>query len=205
MTTSPRVSEAWDNWRARVDLNEYHARWQQMEVRGESSHGEADFIESLVHGRRTANVLDAGCGMGRIAIELHRRGIEVEGTDLDDDLLAFARADAPTIRWHLADLATASFDSTYELIAMPGNVMIFCRIDDRAKIVTNLARHLGDNGLLVAGFSLQSSPDALTLSEYDAACAGAGLALDDRFATWDRDQYEGGDYAVSVHRRKWLT
>ena len=54
-----------------------------------------------------ASVLDAGCGMGRVAMELDRRGIEVEGADLDDDLLAFARVDAPHIKWHLADLATA--------------------------------------------------------------------------------------------------
>ena len=195
--TEPRVSDAWDEWRARVDLNEYHVRWQQMEQRGEGSHGEADFIESL----QPSSVLDAGCGMGRVAIELHRRGVEVEGADLDDELLAFARADVPAIRWHLANLATASFGRLYELIAMPGNVMIFCRADDRATIVANLASHLTVDGLMVAGFSLQTSARALTLDEFDACCSAVGLTLVDRFATWDRAPFEGADYAVSVHRR----
>ena len=193
----PRVSDAWDKWRAGVDLNEYHVRWQQMEQRGEASHGEADFIESL----QPTSVLDAGCGMGRVAIELNRRGVDVEGADLDDDLLAFARADAPQMTWHLADLATASFGRLYELIAMPGNVMIFCRADDRAPIVTNLSNHLSEGGLMVAGFSLPTRAGGLTLEEFDTSCAAAGLALVDRFATWDRAPFEGGDYAVSVHRR----
>lgn len=194
--TAERVSDAWAKWRAGVDLNEYHVRWQQMEERGESSHGEADLVEAL----NPRSVLDAGCGMGRVAMELHRRGIEVVGADLDEDLLAFARADAPHITWHLTDLATASFDRTFHVVAMPGNVMIFCRASDRAKIVANLANHLADDGLLVAGFSLQKQAGALTLPEYDEACAAAGLTLVDRFATWDRQPYAGGDYAVSVHR-----
>ncbi|MEU1696760.1 SAM-dependent methyltransferase, partial [Streptomyces hirsutus] len=32
-------------------------------------------------------------------------------------------------------------------------------------------------------------------------CAVAGLTLVDRFATWDAAPYDGGGYAVSVHRR----
>ena len=202
--TVPRgsnVSDAWDAWRSRIDLNEYHVRWQRMKQRGEASHGEADFIESLAEARQPTSVLDAGCGMGRVAIELHRRGIDVEGADLDDELLAFARADAPHITWHHGDLATMLFGRSYRLIAMPGNVMLFCRADDRAKIVANLARHLIADGLLVAGFSLDSSPGALTLSEYDMACTEAGLALVDRFATWERAPYVGGTYAVSAHRK----
>lgn len=191
------VSAAWDQWRARVDLDEYHARWQQMEARGEASHGEADFIASL----QPLSVLDAGCGMGRVAIELDRRGIEAEGVDLDADLLAYAHSDAPHIAWYQADLATMSLGRKYHVIAMPGNVMLFCRASDRSAIVANLAHHLGEEGLLVAGFSLQTSDGALTLNEYDDACAAADLALVNRFATWDRAPFNGGDYAVSVHSR----
>lgn len=195
------VSDAWGKWRAGIELDEYHVRWKRMEERGEASHGEADLIASL----NPTSVLDAGCGMGRVAIELHRRGIEVEGADLDDDLLAYARADAPDITWQLADLASVSFGRSYQLIAMPGNVMIFCRAENRAKIVANLASHLSEQGLLVAGFSLRADADALTLSEYDEACVAAGLTLVDLYATWDRAPFKGGDYAVSVHSRRAIT
>lgn len=191
-----RVSERWTRWRETVDLQEYHQRWVRKEAAGHSAHGEADLIESY----RPSSVLDAGCGMGRVAIELARRGFDVDGVDLDPDLLAFAAADAPHLRWELGDLAVVRMGRRYGMVAMPGNVMIFCRPSDREPIVRNLAAHLEPDGLLVAGFSLDSAPGALTLSEYDDCCAVAGLLPVDRFATWERAPYADGDYAVSVHR-----
>ena len=189
------VSRQWSLWRSETDLQEYFTRWQRLEETGQSSHGEADFITSL----HPASVLDAGCGMGRVAIELARRGVDVVGVDLDDDLLEFARLSQPSIRWVHADLATLTLDRRFDVVAMPGNVMIFCRPSDRGAIIANLAGHLVDNGLLVAGFELQRGSDALTLAEYDRLCAASGLALVRHCATWQGDEYAGGPYAVSVH------
>jgi hypothetical protein len=62
-----------------------------------------------------------------------------------------------------------------------------------------LVERLAPGGLLVAGFSIR--PDRLSLAEYDRVAAGAGLESVARFATWEREPYDGGDYAVSVHRR----
>ena len=141
--------------------------------------------------------------MGRVAIELARRGFDVDGTDLDDDLLDFARRDAPYLTWVSGSLADVALPRSYDLIAMPGNVMIFCRVADRGPIVQHLAAHLNPGGLLVAGFSLDDPSvrfDALTLAEYDQCASAAGLTLADRFSTWDRAPYDGGNYAVSVHR-----
>ena len=47
--------------------------------------------------RRRRRVLDAGCGTGRVAIELARRGIEVVGVDADPDMLERARRRAPQL------------------------------------------------------------------------------------------------------------
>ena len=190
------MSPRWTHWRETVDLEEYHARFARMEAAGQASHGEADFIE----GYRPTLVLDAGCGMGRVAIELHHRGIAVVGCDLDHDLLAYARTDLPGIEWHHADIATMKLDRTFDVIAMPGNVMIFCRTEDRGRIVANLATHLSAGGLLIAGFSLERSAGALTLVEYDKYCVDAGLTLVERYATWERNPVAGGNYAVSVHQ-----
>ena len=88
------VSDRWAQWRRDIPLDAYHLRFAQMEAEGRSSHGEADFID----GFRPASILDAGCGMGRVAIELHQRGYDVEGVDLDGDLLAYARRDAPHVQ-----------------------------------------------------------------------------------------------------------
>ena len=143
------ISERWAQWRRDIDLREFHTRWTTLEAKGAAPHGEVDFIQRY----QPTTVLDAGCGMGRVAIELAKRGVDVDGVDLDDDLLAYARFDAPDLTWLHADLATVAMPRRYELVAMPGNVMIFCRPSDRAPIVANLARHLLPEGRLVAGFT----------------------------------------------------
>ncbi len=83
---------------------------------------------------------------------------------------------------------------------MPGNVMIFCRPSDRPKIIRSAATHVEPGGLLVAGFEVERGGDALTLVDYDEHCTSSGFELVERWATWDREPYRGGNYAVSVHR-----
>jgi 2-polyprenyl-3-methyl-5-hydroxy-6-metoxy-1,4-benzoquinol methylase len=191
------VSPRWSGWRAVTDLDEYYTRWRRLEETGQSAHGEADLIESL-HPR---SVLDAGCGMGRVAIELARRGIDVVGIDLDDDLLAYARLSQPSIRWVHADLATMHLDRRFDVVAMPGNVMVYCRPADRSAIIRTATEHLELDGLLVAGFDVERRHGALTLDEYDELCAACDLELAQRWSTWQADPYRGEPYAVSVHRR----
>ncbi len=180
---------------------EYDARWAALESEGRSVHGEADFVAAL----SPATVLDAGCGTGRVAVELARRGITVVGVDRDPTMLATARRKAPDLPWSEQDLSRLDLGdvpgapSAFDVVVAAGNVMIFLAPGTEAATVARLADHLTDDGLLVAGFSLTHA--AYGLERYDADCAAAGLALEARFATWDREPWvTGGDYAVSVHR-----
>ena len=179
----------------------YDERWRQLEAAGQSIHGEADLIESLLRDMGGSRVLDAGCGTGRVAIELAARGFSVTGMDLDESMLSTARAKAPELRWILADLSEASahLDSEFDVVALAGNVMIFVARGTEATVISQLATHLSPGGLFVAGFQLTTG--RLTLDHYDTACAAAGMELVDRWATWDREPFRGGDYAVSLHRR----
>lgn len=174
---------------------EYDERWAAMAASGQSIHGEADFI----CGFRPATVLDAGCGTGRVAIELAARDVDVVGVDLDPPMLGAAREKAPHLEWVEADLCHLALDRTFDVVAMPGNVMIFLRPGTETSVVANLARHVAADGVLIAGFQLGT---AYGLERYDADCAAAGLVLAERYATWERDPWQpGSDYAVSVHRR----
>ena len=225
----------------------YDDRWRRMEARGEWVHGEADLVCWFEPG----SVLDAGCGTGRVAVELDRRGIDVVGVDLDERMLEEARAKAPHVQWVLGDLVdveiagpdsgtragtaemrenveiagpdseagagTATMredveiagpDSgagagtaamrAFDLIVMAGNVMVFVEVGTEAAIVANMAGHLAPGGRLVTGFRLGLTP--LTFFDYDRFAADAGLALEHRWTTWDRQPYDGGSYAVTVHR-----
>ena len=148
-------------------------------------------------------VLDAGCGTGRVAIELDRRGFSAAGVDADPAMLAAARAKAPELTWLLADLAELSslgeaLPDRFDLVLLAGNVMIFLEPETEGRVLTNMAARLVPGGLLVAGFGLQ--PDRLSLPRYDDLAAAAGLTPVARWATWDQQPFDGGDYAVSVHR-----
>jgi trans-aconitate methyltransferase len=144
-------------------------------------------------------VLDAGCGTGRVTIELARRGYDVAGIDVEPAMLDVARQKAPGLNWVLGDLATVALaPAAYDLVLAAGNVMIFLQLGTEAAVVVNLAGAIAPDGLLVAGFSIGRQ---LTLERYDSLAAAAGLDPVARFATWERAPYAGGDYAVSVHRR----
>ena len=163
-------------------------------------HGEATFVEAL--GARS--VLDAGCGTGRVAIELARRGLDVVGLDADPSMLSAARAKAPEVEWVLADLsdfdlAAADGRRRFDAVVMAGNVMIFVVPGTEGAVLERLAGHVRPGGVVVAGFQVIAG--RLSLERYDELAAAAGLALAERFATWDcRPWAPGGDYAVSVHR-----
>ena len=179
---------------------DYDVRWQRLAASGAAVHGEADLIESLLRESGGTRVLDAGCGTGRVAVELAARGFSVVGLDVDPTMLTAAHAKAPELRWIEADLvdAGAQLDETFDLVALPGNVMIFVERGTEGQVVDQLAALLERGGLLVAGFQLRTG--RLTLDRYDELAAAAGLEPVHRWATWDRQPFSGGDYAVSVHR-----
>lgn len=179
-----------------VSGDDYDATYQRRAAAGENVHGEADLVESL----GPSSVLDAGCGTGRVGRELARRGLDVLGVDIDAEMLATARRAAPELDWRIGDLVTVELGRTFDAIVMAGNVMIFLAPGSEGTVLENMARHLADGGLLVAGF--QVMPGRLSVQRYDELATAAGMSLAERWATWDRQPWpDGGAYAVSVHRK----
>jgi SAM-dependent methyltransferase len=179
------------------DGDDYQARFDALAAQGVDVHGEVEFLLGL--DPLPASVLDAGCGTGRVAIELAKRGVADTGVDVDASMLASARKRAPAIDWYEQDLATIDLGRTFDVVVMAGNVPLFTPPGTHAAIVAGCARHIATGGALVAGFRLGRG---YSLAEYDDHCAAAGLTLAERYATWDREPFEaGGDYAVSLHRR----
>lgn len=179
-----------------TNADEYDAAYEARAAAGRHVHGEADFVER--HG--PCSVLDAGCGTGRVARELARRGLEVAGVDLDPRMLEVARRKAPHLAWQTGDLATVTLGRTFEAVVLAGNVLIFLEPGAEAPVLANMARHLVPGGMLIAGFQLL--PDRLGLERYDTLATAAGFTLAERWATWDSDPWRpGGEYAVSVHAK----
>jgi SAM-dependent methyltransferase len=172
----------------------YDAYFERLAANGQDVHGEAAFVEQL----SPRSVLDAGCGTGRVARELSRRGLKVVGVDVDASMIETARSKAPEMEWQLADLTSVHLHRVFDVIVMAGNVMLFLEPGTEGAVLANMARHLAPDGLFVAGFQ---TGFPLTLQMYDDLAEANGLQLHERWATWNREPWNaGGKYAVSVHR-----
>jgi SAM-dependent methyltransferase len=176
----------------------YDRRFEDLAASGADVHGEA----ALVHSYGPVSVLDAGCGTGRVAIELDCRGHHVVGVDLDPGMLEAARMKAPPLSWIEGDLADGELvlDRQFDVVVMAGNVLIFTSPGTEGKVMSNMAGHLVPGGRLIAGYSLQ--PGGFSVTTHDELADRAGLILEDRWSTWDREPFDQeSTYAVSVHRR----
>jgi SAM-dependent methyltransferase len=181
--------------------DDYDARWRSLAATGQNVHGEADLVETLLRESGGTRVLDAGCGTGRVTIELAQRGFAVVGVDVDPDMLSAARTKRPELPWVEADLTdlTKTVDAEFDLALLAGNVLIFVRPGTEGDVMGAVGERVAPGGLLVSGFSIRR--DRLSLSRYDELVERAGLQPVARWATWSRDPFTGGDYAVSVHRK----
>ena len=179
------------------DGDTYQRRFDALAARGVDVHGEAAFVMAYA----PISVLDAGCGTGRVAVELSHRGIsDVVGVDVDDSMLATARRSSDEVTWVQSDLAALELGRTFDVVVMAGNVPLFTPPGTQAALVAGCAHHLRLGGALIAGFTID---DRYPIDEYDAHAALAGLLLVERYSTWERAPFvDGGDYAVSVHVRE---
>jgi 2-polyprenyl-3-methyl-5-hydroxy-6-metoxy-1,4-benzoquinol methylase len=75
-------------------LFENYARTYDQECFVQGTVGECDFIEREIGANHSVRILDIGCGTGRHAIELARRGYSVVGIDLSESQLNRAREKA---------------------------------------------------------------------------------------------------------------
>lgn len=178
-----------------MDGRAYQARFDALAAKGFNVHGEASLVLSL----RPASVLDVGCGTGRVAIELARHGVEVVGVDADASMIAEAKRRAPELAWMEADMAGVALGRQFDVVVLAGNVPLFCPPAGRHALIEASASHVGPGGAMVSGFELGRG---YLLEEYDSVCRASGLALTERWASWDGAPFvEDGRYAVSVHRR----
>ena len=162
----------------------YIERFKMLAAQGKDLYGEARLIDALL--ARGAAVLDAGCGPGRHAGYLHAAGHRVVGVDVDPVLIAAAQADAPGPAYLVADLAgfelPPELPQRFDAILCAGNAMTFLHPDTRVPALAGMARRLAEDGRAVVGFGAGRGYD---FEGFLADATSAGLALQQRFATWN--------------------
>lgn len=102
-----------------------------------------------------ATLLDAGCGSGRYAVELARRGFVVTGVDRSPALLeeAAARARATgsalPVKFERADLLASAAGSGYDVVLCRGVLNDLVGADARAAVFAAFSRALRPRGALL--------------------------------------------------------
>jgi SAM-dependent methyltransferase len=182
----------------------YRRRFAELLASGADLDGEARLIDTLLP--RGAAVLDAGCGTGRVTDALRRRGHRVVGVDRDAGLVAAAREWYPDSTFVVADLLSVTAErltdagapAAYDLVALPGNVLVYVAPGTERAVLAAMAALLRPGGRIVAGFATDRP---YTVASLDDDAAALGLTVQHRFATWDLEPWtDSADWCVTVLR-----
>jgi len=190
-----------NRWLQRLKENPGHSDWyinrfKEMAAEGRDLHGEARLLDAMA--RRGAHILDAGCGPGRVAGELARRGHTTLGVDLDPVLIREAALQFPDSDWLVEDLSEFQnpTEAPFDLIALAGNVMAFLAPSTRQTVLTRMREALAPEGRIVVGFSLSHQYDP---ADYFSDLKGAGLRVVNELGTWDLHPFtEASDFLITV-------
>jgi len=115
-----------------------------------------DFIQAVLNQNgigANSKILDAGCGTGRYAAELARRGFQVWGVDRSEELISIARnrerdaGERP--EFVAADLLEASFPGLFDAVLCRGVLNDFVEDGDRSAIFQNFSTWLRPSGTLI--------------------------------------------------------
>ena len=119
-------------------------------------------------------ILDVGCGTGRVLIHLARAGYKVQGIDNDRamlDRLARKLTNMPqlldNITYLQADVLSHEFDRQFSLILLTYNALMhFKEQEQQIALLNNLRHWLTDDGLLV--IDLPNAAPAFASDDTDA-------------------------------------
>jgi 2-polyprenyl-3-methyl-5-hydroxy-6-metoxy-1,4-benzoquinol methylase len=136
-------------------LFENYARTYDKELFTQGTIQEVGFIEQEIGFDSTKRILDVGCGTGRHAIELAKRGYTVTGVDLSESQLKRAREKAAesgvTVHFEHCDARAMKFTQEFDvaLILCEGGFALMETDEMNFAILQGVTRALKPGGLFI--------------------------------------------------------
>ena len=113
---------------------------------------EVEHLQDAVRTRKRSRgnrLLDVACGTGR-HLELLRDRFQVEGVDLDPEMLAMARERLPGVELTQGDFRSFDLGRRYDVVTCLFSSIGYARdVAELRQAITTMARHLEPGGLLV--------------------------------------------------------
>jgi SAM-dependent methyltransferase len=143
-----------------------YSRYYDLLYKGKDYAGEAEYVETLTsrHRPNAKTILDLGCGTGRHAQLLAKKGFEVTGLDRSEQMLATARAAASNghaLEFLQGDLRDARLGREFDVVVSLFHVMSYQTTNaDLKAAFTTVREHLKHGGLFL--FDCWYGPAVLT-------------------------------------------
>lgn len=169
------------------ELFEDYAETYDREPYTKGTLAEVDFIEREIGQDKSTRILDIGCGTGRHAIELARRGYDVTGVDLSASQLRKAREKAQAagvaVRFEQADARQLGFRGGFQLVIMicGGAFPLMETDEENFAILGSAAAALEPDGKLVCATMNALFPLFHSVKEFLDSNAAEGSIRDNRF------------------------
>ena len=145
-------------------------------------------------------VLDICCGTGQLAGELIRRGYEVTGIDGSDQMLKYARENAPTTPFIPSDVRAFMLMARFNIAFSTFDSLNHClTLDDLELVFNNVYRQLETSGIFVFDMNLESGYlnrwiQPVNIADDDAAVmVNSRYDQDEKLATADITMFKRQD------------
>jgi len=132
-----------------------YAKTYDQEAFTQGTVQEVDFIEQEIGGNTSKRILDIGCGTGRHAIELAKRGYQVTAIDLSESQLKRAQEKANenqvNVDFQQADARQLDFSNEFDLVIMlcEGGFSLMETDEMNFAILKNATQALKNDGKLI--------------------------------------------------------
>jgi SAM-dependent methyltransferase len=159
----------------------YDAVYAAKDYKAEAAKVRALIEETMRRPART--LLDVACGTGLHLAEF-RSWLEAEGIDLNEDLLALARARLPDVRFHVGDMSGFDLGRGFDVVTcLFSAIGSMTDVEHLNSAIASMARHVAPGGLLVvepwwspADWRLDGKPRAIFVDQPDLKLARMSIS-----------------------------